>query len=37
LFGGRLGGLFAVGLVLILGGFALAVATRPAPELAVPH
>lgn len=38
LFGDRLGLMFAAGVVLILGGLALAVANkRPAPEEAVPH
>jgi drug/metabolite transporter (DMT)-like permease len=38
LFGDRLGVLFAAGVVLILGGLALAVASkRPAPEETVPH
>lgn len=38
LFGDRLGPMFAAGVVLILGGLALAVANeRPAPEAAVPH
>ncbi|MBS3647704.1 DMT family transporter [Pseudaminobacter sp. 19-2017] len=38
LFGDQLGLMFAVGVVLILGGLALAVANkRPAPEQAVPH
>jgi drug/metabolite transporter (DMT)-like permease len=37
LFGDRLGPLFAGGVVLILGGLALAVANRRAPEEAVPH
>jgi drug/metabolite transporter (DMT)-like permease len=36
LFGDRLGGMFAAGVVLILGGLALAVANRRAPEEAVP-
>jgi drug/metabolite transporter (DMT)-like permease len=38
LFGDRLGLMFAAGVVLILGGLALAVANkRPAPEEALPH
>ncbi|WP_221939275.1 DMT family transporter [Mycobacterium sp. KBS0706] len=38
LFGDQLGLMFAAGVVLILGGLALAVANkRPAPEAAVPH
>jgi drug/metabolite transporter (DMT)-like permease len=38
LFGDRLGPMFAAGVVLILGGLALAVANkRPVPEEAVPH
>jgi O-acetylserine/cysteine efflux transporter len=38
LFGGRLGLMFAAGVVLILSGLALAVANkRAAPEKAVPH
>jgi drug/metabolite transporter (DMT)-like permease len=38
LFGDQLGLMFAVGVVLILGGLALAVASkRPAPEEVVPH
>jgi O-acetylserine/cysteine efflux transporter len=38
MFGDRLGPVFAAGVVLILGGLALAVANkRPAPEEAVPH
>jgi drug/metabolite transporter (DMT)-like permease len=37
MFGDRLGPLFIVGVMLILAGLALAVATRRAPEEAVPH
>jgi drug/metabolite transporter (DMT)-like permease len=38
LFGDQLGPMFAAGVVLILGGLAVAVANkRPAPEAAVPH
>jgi drug/metabolite transporter (DMT)-like permease len=37
MFGDRLGLFFALGVVLILGGLALAVATRRAPDEAVPH
>jgi len=37
LFDDRLGALFAAGVILILGGLALAVASRSAPEEAVPH
>ncbi len=37
IFGDRLGPLFALGVVLILIGLALVVATRRAPEVAVPH
>jgi O-acetylserine/cysteine efflux transporter len=36
-FGDRLGPLFAAGVVLILGGLALAVASQHIPEQAVPH
>ncbi|MGA0598058.1 DMT family transporter [Enterovirga sp. CN4-39] len=37
MFGDRLGLFFALGVLLILGGLGLAVATRQAPEMAVPH
>ncbi len=37
IFGDRLGPLFALGVILILIGLALAVATRGAPEEAMPH
>lgn len=37
IFGDSLGASFALGVVLILGGLALAVATQRAPEEAVPH
>lgn len=37
IFGDHLGFFFAIGVVLILGGLGLAVATRQAPEVAVPH
>lgn len=37
MFGDRLGLFFALGVILILGGLGLAVATRRAPEEAVPH
>jgi len=37
LFGDRLGPLFAAGVILVLGGLALAVANRQIPEQAVPH
>jgi len=37
MFGDRLGPLFALGVILILAGLALVVATRGAPEEAVPH
>ena len=37
LFGDKLGVLFAAGVVLILGGLALAAANKPAPEQAVTH
>lgn len=37
LFGDKLGALFAAGVILILGGLALAAANRRAPEEAAPH
>lgn len=38
IFGDQLGLMFAVGVILILGGLALAVANkRPSPEVAIPH